>query len=95
MASRVRKLLTVLDQVVTVPEDMLTEEVRTERLKIYQDANDAMRSALGKFGRLPLGFPPDWSMNRLSGPDYRDAIARRAGMFALTTLLDVDVVKDA
>lgn len=49
-----RKLLSVLDQVVTLPEETLTEEIKTERLKIYQDANDAFRDLLlGKFGRLP------------------------------------------
>lgn len=90
-----RKLLSVLDQVVTLPEDALSEEIKTERLKIYQDANDAFRDLLlGKFGRLPLGFPPDWVYESAFGPDYREAIARRTECSPLTTLQDVDVIKE-
>ncbi|UTF51168.1 pyruvate carboxylase [Desulfomicrobium sp. ZS1] len=91
----VRKLLAVLDQVVTLPEEMLSEEIRAERLNIYQDANDAFRDLLlGKFGRLPLGFPPDWVYESAFGPEYRDAISRRTESSPLTTLLDIDVVKE-
>jgi pyruvate carboxylase len=91
----VRRLLTVLDQVVTLPEEMLSEETRTERLMIYQDANDAFRDLLlGKFGRLPLGFPPDWVYESAFGPEYRDAISRRTESSPLTTLQDIDVAKE-
>ena len=90
-----RKLLSVLDQVVTLPEEALTDEIRTERLKIYQDANDAFRNLLlGKFGRLPLGFPQDWVYESAFGPEYREAIARRTECSPLTTLSDVDETKE-
>jgi pyruvate carboxylase len=90
-----RRLLSVLEQVVTVPEEQLTDEIKAERLNIYQDANDAFRDLLvGKFGRLPLGFPPDWVYESAFGPDYRDAIARRTECSPLTTLEDTDIAKE-
>jgi len=90
-----RKLLSVLDQVVTLPEESLTAEIRTARLDIYQDANDAFRNLLlGKFGRLPLGFPPDWVYESAFGPKFREAIARRTESSPLAALEDVDVVME-
>ncbi|NLY42238.1 MAG: pyruvate carboxylase, partial [Desulfovibrionales bacterium] len=91
----VRRLLSVLEQVVTRPESALSLETKTERLAIYQDANDAFRDLLlGKFGRLPLGFPPDWVYESAFGPEYREAISRRTELSPLSTLLDIDLVKE-
>lgn len=91
----VRKLLAVLDQVVTVPEESLPEEVKVERLKIYEDANDAFRDLLlGKFGRLPLGFPPDWVYESAFGPDYQAAISCRTECSPLNTLPSVDLLRE-
>lgn len=91
----VRRLLAVLEQVISKPEEALSAAVRTERLKIYQDANDAFRDLLlGKFGRLPLGFPPDWVYESAFGPDYEEAIARRTEESPLAQLQDVDVDKE-
>jgi pyruvate carboxylase len=90
-----RRLLSVLEQVVTVPEEQLTDETRAERLDIYRDANDAFRNLLlGKFGRLPLGFPPDWVYESAFGPEYRDAIARRTECSPLATLEDTDIAAE-
>lgn len=91
----VRRLLAVLEQVITEPESALSREVKTKRLKIYEDANDAFRDLLlGKFGRLPLGFPPDWVYESAFGPDYKEAIAQRVETSPLVVLPDVDVDKE-
>jgi pyruvate carboxylase len=59
---------------------------------LYVDANDAFRDLLlGKFGKLPLGFPPDWVYESAFGNEYRDAIARRTEVSPLERLVDVDV----
>lgn len=71
-------LLRVLDMVVHTPEYELSEDMKRSRLEIYQDANDAFRDLLlGKFGKLPLGFPPAWVYESAFGPDYREAIQKR------------------
>ncbi|BDV01333.1 pyruvate carboxylase [Thermodesulfomicrobium sp. WS] len=91
----VRRLLHVLDQVVNTPEDQVSEELRRDRLMIYQDANDAFRDLLlGKFGRLPLGFPPDWVYASAFGPDYAEALARRTERSPLVNLADVDIAAE-
>ncbi len=57
----VEHLLEVLEAVAETPETELSKDLLTERLIIYRDCNDAFRDLLlGRFGRLPLGFPPDW-----------------------------------
>jgi len=90
-----RRLLSVLDQVVTLPEESLPEDIRTERLNIYQDSNDAFRDLLlGKFGRLPLGFPPDWVYESAFGSEWKEAIERRTECSPLSTLQDVDIAKE-
>ena len=87
----VRRLLTVLQEVVSRSEETLSEEIKVERLDIYRDANDAFRDLLlGKFGRLPLGFPQDWVYESAFGPGYRDAIAARTESSPLVSLVDVD-----
>ncbi|HCF05006.1 MAG TPA: pyruvate carboxylase, partial [Desulfomicrobiaceae bacterium] len=91
----VRRLLHVLEQVVSTPEDQVSEELRRDRLMIYQDANDAFRDLLlGKFGRLPLGFPPDWVYASAFGADYHDALARRTERSPLVNLPDVDMAAE-
>ena len=73
----VKYLLEVLGEVTRTPEDELSPEMRRARLSIYQDCNDAFRNLLlGKFGRLPLGFPPDWVYESAFGSEWREAINR-------------------
>lgn len=92
----VRRLLKVLEEVVTVPEEDLSENTRVERLEIYRDSNDAFRDLLvGKFGKLPLGFPPDWVYESAFGTEaYKDAIASRTTSSPLETLPDIDLAKE-
>lgn len=91
----VRALLSVLQEVVTKPETELSEGVKKERLKIYQDCNDAFRDLLlGKFGRLPLGFPPDWVYESAFGPKCQKALAERNDESPLNFLEDIDLDKE-
>ncbi len=91
----VRRLLHVLEQAVQTPEGQVSEELRRDRLMLYQDANDAFRDLLlGKFGRLPLGFPPDWVYQSAFGPDWQEAIARRTERSPLVNLPDVDIAAE-
>ncbi len=88
----VRRLLDVLDIVTRTPEAELGDAVRRDRLALYRDCNDAFRNLLlGKFGRLPLGFPPDWVYESAFGAGWRQAIAQRTEVSPLERLKDVDI----
>ncbi|MGM0453273.1 MAG: pyruvate carboxylase [Thermodesulfobacteriota bacterium] len=88
----VRHLLDVLEAVTETPESELPEEVKTERLKLYRDANDAFRDLLlGKYGRLPLGFPADWVYQSAFGTEYKSALKQRTEASPLDTLEPVDI----
>ena len=91
----VRELLSVMDTVVNTQEEDLSEETRNKRLDIYRDSNDAFRDLLlGKYGKLPLGFPPDWVYESAFGPEYREAIQSRSEQSPLVDLQDVDIEQE-
>jgi len=87
----VKDMLEVLEAVGNTPEDQLTQAVKQDRLLLYANCNDAFRDLLlGKFGRLPLGFPPDWVYESAFGPEYKNAIASRTEDSPLDSLGDAD-----
>ena len=91
----VRYLLEVLHEVASRPENELSEQMRHARLNIYQDCNDAFRNLLlGKFGRLPLGFPPDWVYESAFGSEWKSAIANRTEASPLESLADVNLAAE-
>ena len=84
-------MLEVLDNVNT-PEESLPEQIKEARLMLYRDSNDAFRDLLlGKFGRLPLGFPPDWVYESAFGPEWKKALESRTEESPLNTLEDMDL----
>ncbi len=90
--SEVRYLLQVLNEVSRHSEEELTEEMRKARLSIYRDCNDAFRNLLlGKFGKLPLGFPPDWVYQSAFGNAWKQALAERTECSPLEKLKDIDL----
>lgn len=91
----VRYLLSVLEETARMPEADLTPEMRQARLSLYQDSNDAFRNLLlGKFGKLPLGFPPDWVYESAFGGDWKTALAQRTEASPLETLKDVNLAAE-
>ena len=91
----VRFLLEVLNEVTRTPESELSSEMRKARLNIYQDCNDAFRKLLlGKFGRLPLGFPADWVYESAFGSEWKSAIANRTEVSPLESLPDVNLAAE-
>ena len=85
----------MLGEVARVPEADLSPEMKRARLSIYQDCNDAFRNLLlGKFGRLPQGFPPDWVYQSAFGTEWKEAIAKRTEESPLASLEDVDMEKE-
>ncbi|WP_338666799.1 pyruvate carboxylase [Pseudodesulfovibrio methanolicus] len=94
-AREVRRLLNMLDVVNLCREDELTDLEREARLDLYRDSNDAFRNLLlGKFGKLPLGFPADWVYQSAFGSGWETAIKERTEASPLTTLKDVDLVAE-
>ena len=91
----VRRLLNVLDIVTLCKEEDLTDLEREARLDLYRDSNDAFRNLLlGKFGKLPLGFPADWVYQSAFGKGWQDAIAKRTEASPLDVLCDVDLAAE-
>jgi len=91
----VRHLLEVLETVASVTDDKLTPAEREDRLRLYQDSNDAFRQLLlGRYGKLPLGFPPDWVYQSAFGSDWRRAVAERTTHSPLDDLADVDLAEE-
>ena len=90
--AEVQYLLEVLDNVTSQPEDKLSPEMKEARLAIYQDCNDAFRQLLiGKFGKLPYGFPPNWVYQSAFGNDWKKAIASRTEESPLVNLPAIDL----
>ncbi|MDL2279463.1 pyruvate carboxylase [Desulfovibrio sp. OttesenSCG-928-G11] len=88
----VRYLLEILDHITRHDEEQLSPEMKEARLAIYQDCNDAFRDLLlGKFGKLPLGFPPDWVYRSAFGADWKRAVAARTEKSPLESLPDTDM----
>lgn len=92
----VKYLLEVIGDVTRTPEEELSPEMRKARLSIYQDCNDAFRNLLlGKFGKLPFGFPPQWVYESAFGADWKSAIEKRVEASPLEALKDVDMDAEA
>ena len=91
----VRHLLNVLETVAETPEDQLDDATRENRLIIYRNCNDAFRDLLlGKFGRLPLGFPPDWVYQSAFGEKWAEAISARTEDSPLGHLPEIDLAAE-
>ena len=91
----VRHVLQVLESVIDVPEHELSPELKKERLILYRESNDAFRDLLlGRFGRMPLGFPPDWVYESAFGMDFKGAIESRTEVSPLDRLDDIDIGKE-
>jgi len=91
----VQDLLSVLDTTVNTPEAELTDAQRQERLTLYRESNDAFRDLLlGKFGRLPLGFPPDWVYESAFGEKASQALADRTTESPLAGLADANLTAE-
>ncbi len=88
----VRRSIALLRRVSEAPEAELTEQERKDRLILYAHANDSLRGLLlGKFGRLPLGWPPDWVYQSAFGDEWQAALARRTQASPLASLPPVDI----
>jgi len=88
----VRRLLNILETVNNYADDVLSSEIRKARLELYAHSNDALRNLLlGKFGRLPLGFPPDWVYESAFGSDFRQALEQRVEHSPLEIIKDMDL----
>jgi pyruvate carboxylase len=88
----VNDLLWILESVADTPEAELTDALKNDRLILYRDSNDAFRDLItGKFGRMPLGFPPDWVYESAFGDGYRAAIEGRTADSPLAGLAEVDI----
>jgi pyruvate carboxylase len=90
--NQVLQMLETLKAVNSTPEEELSSAYKKSRLELYQDCNDAFRDLLlGKFGKMPLGFPPDWVYESAFGGNYKKAIAERTEESPLDQLENIDM----
>ena len=88
----VEYLLNVMEEIAKTPEDSLTPQMKEARLIVYRDCNDAFKDLLlGKFGKLPLGFPADWVYQSAFGNDWKKAIQSRVENSPLESLGEINV----
>ncbi|RLB88970.1 MAG: pyruvate carboxylase, partial [Deltaproteobacteria bacterium] len=90
--SEVERVIDILTAVTSTPEMELDEKIRKDRQILFAHANDALKNLLlGKFGKLPLGWPPDWVYKSVFGNEWRNAIAGRTEESPLSFLAHVDM----
>ncbi|MDA3833914.1 MAG: hypothetical protein PF495_10995, partial [Spirochaetales bacterium] len=57
----VQRIIDLLKKVTSIPEDKLDKQTKEGRKILFVHANDALKNLLlGKFGKLPLGWPQEW-----------------------------------
>ncbi|OEU79871.1 MAG: pyruvate carboxylase [Desulfobacterales bacterium S5133MH4] len=90
--TEVQRVIDILKAVTSTPESKLDEGVKEDRLILFAHANDALKNLLlGKFGKLPLGWPPDWVYRSVFGEEWYDAVAKRTEESPLNFLPPVDM----
>ncbi len=90
--SEVQRIIEILKKVTSVPEEKLDEQVKEDRMLLFANSNDALKNLLmGKFGKLPLGWPPDWVYQSVFGNKREDAIAQRTEESPLNFLPPVNI----
>ncbi len=88
----VNRVIALLQRVAGTPEDQLTDQEKSDRLILFEHANDSLRNLLlGKFGRLPLGWPADWIYQSVFKEEYRSALSRRTQASPLAALAPTDL----
>ncbi len=88
----VRDMLEVLEATSKHPDECITPACKSDRLMLYADANDAFRQLLlGKYGKLPLGWPPEWVYESAFGSEWKAAMDQRTTDSPLKSLKDADL----
>jgi len=90
--AEVKRIIDLLKSVTGTPEAKLDPETKKARLVLFEHANDALKNLLlGKFGKLPLGWPPDWIYQSVFGGEWRKAVEGRTEESPLKFLPAVDI----
>ncbi|MDY6954101.1 MAG: biotin/lipoyl-containing protein, partial [Thermodesulfobacteriota bacterium] len=88
----VDRMIGLLKTVTSTKEAALDDDVKKDRLVLFSHANDALKNLLlGKFGKLPLGWPADWIYESVFGENWHEAQAQRTEESPLTFLPPVDM----
>ncbi|NVM22997.1 MAG: pyruvate carboxylase, partial [Desulfobacterales bacterium] len=93
-SAEVQRVIDILKAVTSAAESELDEDenVKEDRKILFAHANDALKNLLlGKFGKLPLGWPPDWVYQSVFGEKWRNAVAERTEQSPLAMLPPVDM----
>ncbi|MDI6688453.1 MAG: pyruvate carboxylase, partial [Desulfobacterales bacterium] len=92
--TEVQRIIDLLNKVTTVEEDKLDEQIRKDRNILFSHANDALKNLLlGKFGKLPLGWPKQWIYESAFGNKWKEAVDSRTEESPLNFLPPVNIDK--
>ncbi|MBW2568842.1 MAG: pyruvate carboxylase [Deltaproteobacteria bacterium] len=90
--SEVQRIIDLLKKVTSISEDKLNEQIKEDRKILFVHANDALKNLLlGKFGKLPLGWPQEWIYQSVFEDTWEDAIASRTEESPLDFLPSVNI----
>lgn len=74
----VQRIIDILRKVTSISEEELDEKTKSDRAILFAHANDALKNLLlGKFGKLPLGWPNQWVYESVFGSKWEDMIEQR------------------
>ena len=91
----VKHLIWVMESVAGIPDNRLSDDLKKERLMLYKESNDAFRNLLlGRFGKMPLGFPADWVYESAFGQDYKKFMSQRTEQSPLVSLENMDITAE-
>ena len=92
--TEVQRIINLLKEVTTIEENKLDERTREDRKILFSHANDALKNLLlGKFGKLPLGWPKQWIYESVFSNKWEEAIANRTEESPLNFLPTVNIDK--
>ncbi len=72
--------------------DEMTEEEQEELLQLFRNATgDFKNLILGKYGKLPVGWPDDWVYKSTFGDEWQEQMQKRSELSPLDLIKDEDL----
>ena len=92
--SHLIELLTKLVEEKSLDINSMNKEEQEELLVLFRNAPGDFKSLLvGNYGKLPMGWPPDWVYKSTFGAEWEDKINERSELSPLDLVEDDDLLK--
>lgn len=88
------KLLTKFVDQKSLDFESMNADEQEELLGLFRNApGDLKNLLLGHYGKLPMGWPPDWVYKSIFGEEWEKKIKERKGLSPLDSIADDDLEK--